>query len=100
MDHGLRRHALTQRLGDLEVDALLVSRLPNVRYLTGFTGSNGQLIAGTGEAVFLTDGRYTEQSRHEVADLERVTYLQGLKHRCARVAPASVCGGSASSRTT
>jgi len=89
MDHQLRRTALTARLGDLEVDALLVSRLPNVRYLTGFTGSNGQLIAGTNQALFLTDGRYTEQATHVVPDLERVTYLKGLeaplRELCARL---------------
>lgn len=89
MDHQLRRTALTARLADLEVDALLVSRLPNVRYLTGFTGSNGQVIAGANQALFLTDGRYTEQATHEVPDLERVTYLQGieapLREQCARL---------------
>jgi Xaa-Pro aminopeptidase len=89
MDHRLRRTALTARLEDLEVDALLVSRLPNVRYLTGFTGSNGQLIVGANQALFLTDGRYTEQATHEVSDLERVTCLQGLeaplREGCARL---------------
>ena len=77
MDHQLRRTKLSPRLPDLEVDALLVSRLPNVRYLTGFTGSNAQaLLTADGEgSVFLTDGRYTEQSRHEVPDMRRETYL-------------------------
>ncbi len=62
------------RLPELGIDALLVTRLPNVRYLTGFTGSNGQVLVSPGESVFLTDGRYTEQSRREVADLKRGTY--------------------------
>jgi Xaa-Pro aminopeptidase len=75
----MRRTALAERLAGLEVDALLVTGLTNVRYLTGFTGSNGQtLVAGSGAAgdqdVFFTDGRYTEQSRHEVPDMQRVTY--------------------------
>jgi len=72
----------------MEVDALLVSHRPNVRYLTGFTGSNGQVLVGGAESVFLTDGRYQEQSRREVPELERVTYLQGLEgplaETCAR----------------
>ena len=73
MDHQLRRTALAGRLPELAVDAFLITGLTNVRYLTGFTGSNGQaLVAGTG-SVFFTDGRYTEQSRHEVADMDRVT---------------------------
>jgi Xaa-Pro aminopeptidase len=84
MDRGLRarhlarRERLTERLGPLELDALIVTRLPNVRYLTGFTGSNGQLVvARDGSGVFLTDGRYGEQSSHEVPDLDRTVYRQG-----------------------
>jgi Xaa-Pro aminopeptidase len=79
VDHQLRRSALSARLDELGVDAFLVSHLPNVRYLTGFTGSNGWLILSAERSVFLTDGRYTEQSRHEVPDLERITCLQGLE---------------------
>jgi Xaa-Pro aminopeptidase len=56
------------------VEAFLVSRFPNVRYLTGFTGSNGQLVFTPDGGMFLTDGRYTEQSRREVPDLDRSTY--------------------------
>jgi Xaa-Pro aminopeptidase len=74
MDFPGRRRRLAARLNELEIDAFLVTRLPNVRYLTGFTGSNGQLVLGADGGVFLTDGRYTEQSRHEVPDLDRVTY--------------------------
>ena len=74
MDHHLRRTTLSERVRDLEVDAFLVTGLTNVRYLTGFTGSNGQALVTRDTSVFFTDGRYTEQSRHEVPDLERVTY--------------------------
>lgn len=79
MDHQLRRTTLSSRLPALGVDAILVSHLPSVRYLSGFTGSNGQVVVGTSGAVFLTDGRYQEQSRHEVPDMDRLTYLQGLE---------------------
>lgn len=75
MDHRLRRERLRSRLDEAGIDALLVTSLPNVRYLTGFTGSNAQLVLGGDEALFLTDGRYAEQSSHEVPDLERRTYL-------------------------
>jgi Xaa-Pro aminopeptidase len=74
VDHSDRRRRLAARLPDLEADAFLITSLPNVRYLTGFTGSNGQLVLGSDDAVFLTDGRYTEQSAHEVPDLARETY--------------------------
>src|SRR5438093_13595470 len=74
MDFPGRRTRLVARLTDLGVDALLVTRTPNVRYLTGFTGSNGQVVLGAERGLFLTDGRYTEQSRREVPELERITY--------------------------
>jgi Xaa-Pro aminopeptidase len=74
VDHSARRDRLAGRLSDLQADAFLVTRLPNVRYLTGFTGSNGQLLLVPGGGLFLTDGRYAEQSRHEVPDLRRNIY--------------------------
>ena len=78
MDHRLRRGRLGERLPALGLDALIVTRLPNVRYLSGFTGSNGQaVVAADGSAVFLTDGRYEEQSSHEVPDVPRVAYTEG-----------------------
>lgn len=74
MDHPLRRRRLVADLPGLSVDAILITRLPNVRYLTGFTGSNAQLLITETEGVFLTDSRYEEQARREVPDLPRVTY--------------------------
>jgi Xaa-Pro aminopeptidase len=50
----------------LGLDALYVSHLSNVRYLCGFTGSNGSLLIGSGSARFLTDGRYRTQSAQEI----------------------------------
>jgi Xaa-Pro aminopeptidase len=74
VDRSLRRDRVAQRLAALDLDALLVTRLPNVRYLTGYTGSNGQVVIGRNAAVFFTDGRYIAQSAREVPDLERVIY--------------------------
>ncbi|MGZ5213376.1 MAG: M24 family metallopeptidase [Actinomycetota bacterium] len=89
MDHRLRRDALISAIEGQAVDAMLVTRLTNVRYLTGFTGSNAQAIVTPVLSLFFTDGRYTEQSRHEVSDLERVTYLDGfaepLADACGRL---------------
>jgi Xaa-Pro aminopeptidase len=79
VDHDVRRRALAARLDDLSVDAMLVTRLLHTRYLTGFTGSNGQVLVRPGDALFLTDGRYTEQSKREVPDMERITYLNPLR---------------------
>src|SRR5207245_8283547 len=74
VDHALRRRRLRDRRPEREADALLVTSLPNVRYLTGFTGSHGQLLVTADGGVFLTDGRYVEQSRHEVPDVRRASY--------------------------
>ncbi|HEY7659630.1 MAG TPA: Xaa-Pro peptidase family protein [Actinomycetota bacterium] len=69
---------MAARLEELDLDGLVVTRLPNVRYLTGFSGSNAQIVVGRdGSAVFLTDGRYGEQSSHEVPDLPRTVYTEG-----------------------
>ena len=79
MDHRLRVERLAEAISTLGLDALLVTRLPNVRYLTGFTGSNAQaLVLAAGDVVFYTDGRYEEQAHHEVADADRVIYLDGV----------------------
>jgi Xaa-Pro aminopeptidase len=74
MDHAARRAALVARLDDLGAEAFLVTRLPNVRYLTGFSGSNGQLVAGRTRSVLLTDGRYAAATRREVPDVEAAIY--------------------------
>jgi Xaa-Pro aminopeptidase len=74
MDHAGRRDKLTAKLPDLGADALLVTRLPNVRYLTGFTGSNAQLLVTGSEAILFTDPRYEEQAGHQVPDVRRHIY--------------------------
>ena len=74
----MRTDRIAGRLDELGVDAIVVTRPANVRYLTGFTGSNGQALITPKIGVFFTDGRYTEQSRREVAEMERVTYRQNF----------------------
>ena len=66
-----RRDALRAAAAQRGVDAVLVTNLLNVRYLTGFTGSNGALLVRTdGSDLFGTDGRYTTQAGTEVPDVE------------------------------
>ena len=48
------------------IDALLVTFLPNVRYLTGFTGSAAMLMVTADAAVFTSDGRYRTQSAEQL----------------------------------
>ncbi len=50
----------------MHVDAFLVTFLPHLRYLSGFSGSNGIGIVTKNAAYFVTDGRYTDQVRAEV----------------------------------
>ncbi len=66
LDTAIRTHRLRDRFPDA-VDALLVTRLPNVRYLTGFTGSAALLLVGPDDLVFVTDGRYAEQAAAQLA---------------------------------
>jgi Xaa-Pro aminopeptidase len=53
-------------LADAGVDALLVTNLVNVRYLTGYTGSNGLALVGFDACTFVTDFRYVQQAAEEV----------------------------------
>ena len=69
--HASRRDRLLAALASIEADAVLITRLVNVRYLTGFTGSNAALLVTARGAFFATDGRYTDQAAAEVPDVER-----------------------------
>lgn len=65
---GGRADALEGLLGGVGADALLVTNLVNVEYLTGFTGTNGLALVGPGLRVFLTDFRYVEQAAEQVGE--------------------------------
>jgi Xaa-Pro aminopeptidase len=49
------------------IEALFVTRLVNIRYLTGFTGSAALLLVGPDEVLFVSDGRYKDQSADQLA---------------------------------
>ena len=57
-----RRRRTADALRSGKLDALIVSAAPNVRYLSGFTGSNGVLLLLADEAVLFTDPRYAIQA--------------------------------------
>jgi Xaa-Pro aminopeptidase len=69
---GTRADRLIALLAERELDSLLVTNLMNVRYLTGFTGTSGACIVSADARLFLTDFRYVEQAREQVADFERI----------------------------
>lgn len=62
-----RRRLIGAGLENRELDAMLVTSPANVRYLTGFTGSNGAVLVLPGERIFFTDPRYAIQSSREVS---------------------------------
>ena len=66
MDYHGRQNSLQSVLASHHLDGLLVTHLPNIRYLCGFTGSSAALLVTEGQSVFFTDGRYTEQAHAEV----------------------------------
>jgi len=72
--HIERRDRLIARLRSDDLDAMLVSDLNNVRYLSGFTGSNSALLvyADDRPAVLATDGRYRTQAGRQAPDLRIV----------------------------
>jgi Xaa-Pro aminopeptidase len=88
VDHELRRARAAAALPALELDALLVTHRPNVRYLTGFSGSSAELLLGRAAAVLLTDGRYAAQAARESPALERRTCLNGFLPAAAEAAAA------------
>jgi Xaa-Pro aminopeptidase len=73
-DHAARRERLRAGLADLELDLLLVTTPANVAYLSGFTGSNGQVLVGrdAGQDALVTDGRYEERASAEAPGLPAV----------------------------
>jgi Xaa-Pro aminopeptidase len=62
-----RLSRLRARFDEHEIDALVVTTLPNVRYLTGFSGSAGVLTVTRDAALLATDGRYRTQSAEQLA---------------------------------
>ena len=67
-----RADRVVEQMRERELDSLLVTDLVNVRYLTGFTGTNGACVITRDERLFLTDFRYVEQAEEQVTDFERL----------------------------
>lgn len=82
-----RGDRLAQRLPGRGLDLLLVTELLNVRWLTGFTGTNGACVCGPETRLLLTDFRYTERAAAEVEGWDVVTvtdrWQAGLADRLA-----------------
>jgi Xaa-Pro aminopeptidase len=73
-----RADRVVERLRERELDSLLVTNLMNVRYLSGFTGTNGLCVVSPDARVFITDFRYVERAQAEVPDFDRLRGKQDL----------------------
>jgi Xaa-Pro aminopeptidase len=87
MTHADRRRRAERLIRGLKADGLLVTTLVNVRYLTGFSGSNGAvLLPSAGDPVLFTDGRYRDQAAEESPDVEIVIVGDLLGEASSRMA--------------
>jgi Xaa-Pro aminopeptidase len=78
-----RRHnAIAAELASRNLEALVVTALPNVLYLTNFTGSSAILVAGRERLQFITDFRY----------ITAVAEMRGTPHECPRLELVTVDG--------
>lgn len=84
MSDGNRLNALRAAMAEQDLKAMLVTHLPDVRWLCGFTGSNAALAVTAKKAVMFTDGRYTAQAKQEVRGARvAIAKKSALKEACA-----------------
>jgi Xaa-Pro aminopeptidase len=67
-----RADRLAEAVAQQGLDALLITNLPNLRWATGFTGTNGMAVVGPDVRLFFTDFRYVEQAAEQVPDFDRL----------------------------
>ncbi len=91
MDVAGRLPKLRAAMAEAEYDALLVTNLTNVRYLTGFTGSAGVLLVTDTDLVLTTDGRYKFQSAEQLnaAGVEARIEIGNVSEQKDKVAAAA-----------
>jgi len=77
-----RIQTVQKKFPEYRIDGLLFSSMSNIRYLSGFTGSDGVLILSSDRAWLLIDGRYTTQAAREVSGISIIQYqnkVQGIR---------------------
>lgn len=84
--HAARIAALRERLAADDLAALVVTQAANVRYLTGYVGSNGTAVVGRDGAVLITDSRYAVSARTQVRDARVEIGSRDLLGDVARIA--------------
>ena len=70
---------IQNKLADLKIQGLIFLNIINIRYLSGFTGSDGALIICPDKSLLLVDGRYTAQAALEVQNIPVIEYKDKVK---------------------
>lgn len=87
-----RLAALREAIAAQQLDGVLLTNLPNIRYLTGFSGSNALVAVTAKHLLLVTDFRYQTQVRDEVGDFARVTIdLASVWNSFWRILPELAC---------
>ncbi|WIM68924.1 Xaa-Pro peptidase family protein [Corynebacterium breve] len=88
-----RRRKLSAKLASMRIDDMLVTHMTHVRYLSGFSGSNGALVLSKDlSAEIATDGRYTTQIAEEVRDIEALIERPCAEALLQRIEPGRRVG--------
>ena len=82
---------LYEKISAEEVDALLITKVPNVTYFSGFRGDSSALLIGKNIRKLITDVRYIEQAQHETKNFQIVKQEEGIHKKIAEELKASGC---------
>ena len=70
---------LQQKLSGYKIDNLIIFNMNNIRYLSGFSGSDGVLLINSGRTNLLVDGRYTTQASREATGIQIIEYRDKIE---------------------
>ena len=82
---------LQEKISAEEVDAILITKAPNVAYFSGFRGDSTALFIGKNFRKLITDGRYTEQAITQAKNFTLVEQTEGLYKKIVEEIKISGC---------
>ncbi|MBE8950464.1 MAG: aminopeptidase P family protein [Quinella sp. 3Q1] len=82
---------LKEKISAEEIDALLVTKIPNVTYFSGFRGDSTALFIGENFLKLITDGRYMNQARQQTKNFALVEQTEGLYKKIVAEIKSSGC---------
>ncbi|MEN6519980.1 MAG: Xaa-Pro peptidase family protein [Armatimonadota bacterium] len=80
-----RLERIREEMSKQRVDAMLITNLVNIRYISGFTGSTATVIITNDEAIILVDSRYVLQASGECPDFDVILYSGGVLEAAAEI---------------